>query len=88
MDSVSKKEIVLFVTGFGKFGKILENPTTVLAQNICKLLQDNPIPNLNLHKNYVLKVAIQDCDEGLEEIYAQVNKMIEEDKVQEQSATD
>jgi hypothetical protein len=69
--------VVLFVTGFGKFGKIIENPTTHISKSICQLLEDNPIPNLTLEKNYVVTVAIQDCDETLAEIYSKINEMIE-----------
>ena len=49
----------------------------MLAESITELLQDNPIPELNLQKNYIVTVAIEDCDETLDEIYKHINKMIE-----------
>ena len=61
----------------------MKNPTTVLAESITELLQDNPIPELNLQKNYIVTVAIEDCDETLDEIYKHINKMIEQDKLEE-----
>ena len=64
-----KKEIILFFTGFGKFGKIIENPTTHLSNAINKLLEEKPIDNLTLFNNQVVKVAIEDCDEALAGIY-------------------
>jgi pyrrolidone-carboxylate peptidase len=42
-NELSNKEVVLFVTGFGKFGKILENPTTTLVERLPELLTDHPI---------------------------------------------
>lgn len=46
MDSVEsklpitkKKNIILFFTGFGKFGKVLENPTTYLSRALPELLK-------------------------------------------------
>ncbi len=50
MESLAKKEkrIILFFTGFGKFGKVLENPTTHLSKAITKLLEENPIEGVTL----------------------------------------
>ena len=77
--SVSKdpKRVVLFFTGFGKFGKVLENPTTHLSKAIEQLLHDNPIDGVILHNKYVVTVSIEDCDQALEEIYQEINKLIE-----------
>ena len=67
------KRMVLFFTGFGKFGKVLENPTTYLSKAIDQLLHENPIEGVILHKKYVVTVSIEDCDEALEEIYQEIN---------------
>ena len=67
------KRVVLFFTGFGKFGKVLENPTTHLSKAIDQLLHENPIEGVILHKKYVVTVSIEDCDEALEEIYQEIN---------------
>ena len=56
------KELVVFMTGFGKFGKILENPTTKLSKALPELLKEKPIENVSLAKNYVVTVAMEDCD--------------------------
>ena len=69
----SQKRVVLFFTGFGKFGKVLENPTTYLSKAIDQLLQDNPIEGVILYKKYVVTVSIEDCDQALEEIYQEIN---------------
>ena len=69
MEPKPKKRIILFFTGFGKFGKILENPTTHLSKALDKLLEENPIEDVILYKKYVITVSIEDCDQALEEIY-------------------
>ncbi len=75
MESLAKKEkrIILFFTGFGKFGKVLENPTTHLSKAITKLLEANPIEGVTLFQNYVITVSIEHCDEALAEIYGKIN---------------
>lgn len=52
------KEVVLFVTGFGKFGKIIDNPTTVLVKALPELLKANPIEGLTLLHTEVVIVSI------------------------------
>ena len=80
MESVSKpKRIVLFFTGFGKFGKVLENPTTHLSKAIEQLLSENPIEGVVLHKRFVVTVSIEDCDEALKEIYQEINHLIDQE---------
>ncbi len=78
--SFGYKKIILFFTGFGKFGKVLENPTTYLSRALEGLLQENPIDRVKLYKRYVITVSIEDCDEALKEIYAEINRLIEKEE--------
>jgi hypothetical protein len=68
-----KKRVVLFFTGFGKFGKIKENPTTHLSRALRELLTKNPIEGIELIQNYIVTVSIEDCNEALAEIYGRIN---------------
>jgi hypothetical protein len=72
-----KKRIVLFFTGFGKFGKVLENPTTHLSRALSDLLKANPIDDLTLYQTYVVTVSIEDCNQALTDIYGKINELIE-----------
>ena len=58
-----------YVTGFGKFGNVLENPTTYLIRDLPKLLYQNPNPQVSLRHHEIVKVAIEDCDDALSRIY-------------------
>jgi hypothetical protein len=81
MDSKkSSKRVILFFTGFGKFGKVLENPTTHLSRAIKDLLAQSPIEDLILLENYIITVSIEDCDEALKEIYSKINQLIDEEE--------
>ena len=52
METFQKKpRVVLFFTGFGKFGKVLENPTTFLSRALEGLLAANPIDGVTLLHN-------------------------------------
>lgn len=64
-----KRKVVLFFTGFGKFGPVLENPTTFLSRSLKDLLAKEPIEGLELHEAHVITVSIEDCDEALAKIY-------------------
>lgn len=75
-----KKRVVLFFTGFGKFGKVLENPTTSHSRALKELLEKQPIEDLELFQNYIVTVSIEDCDEALAEIYSKINNLIEEEE--------
>jgi hypothetical protein len=50
MESQPKKQkrVILFFTGFGKFGKVLENPTTHLSKALTNLLEIHPIDGVTL----------------------------------------
>ncbi len=89
MESVAKKQkrVILFFTGFGKFGKVLENPTTHLSRALSKLLEAHPIDGVTLYQNYVVTVSIEHCDEALAEIYGKINALIEQNE-KEQSEYD
>jgi hypothetical protein len=72
--------VILFFTGFGKFGKVLENPTTHLSKALTKLLEAHPIEGVTLYQNYVVTVSIEHCDEALAEIYGKINTLIEQNE--------
>ncbi|CDW85548.1 pyrrolidone-carboxylate peptidase-like isoform 1 [Stylonychia lemnae] len=73
----------LFITGFGQFNKVEDNPTTHLAKSIPSLLEQNPIKNLSLRSTQVIQVAIEDCDQALDDLYAQINQMQKDDESNE-----
>ncbi|KAG6949814.1 hypothetical protein JG687_00014608 [Phytophthora cactorum] len=58
--SAQKRDV--YLTGFGKFGDILENPTTFLA----KKLAEHP----KVTESHVLEVSKESCEEELAEMYA------------------
>ena len=74
-----QNKVLVFLIGFGKFGTVLYNPTTALSSSIQQLLLANPIEGLNLENNYIITVAIEDCNEALEDIYNRITKLIEDD---------
>ena len=63
-----------YVTGFGKFGNILENPTTVLVRNLSELLNadERSQSHFKVELTDIVTVSIQDCDNALERIYEKV----------------
>jgi pyrrolidone-carboxylate peptidase len=71
-----QEELIVFLTGFGKFGKQLQNPTSKLSEAIQTVLAKDPIENLKIHRNYVITVSIEHCDEALNDIYRQVNEIL------------
>ena len=57
----------IYLTSFGKFGNILENPTTHLAKDLNKKLQDGYCidENICIEHIEVVTVSIQDCESAL-----------------------
>jgi pyrrolidone-carboxylate peptidase len=72
----TKKVLRLFFTGFGKFGNVLENPTTHHSRKIETLLRESGIDGVELHSTRTITVAIEYCDEALSEIYSKINELI------------
>ena len=65
-----------YCTGFGKFGDILENPTSKLIEALPALLAQ-VVENdriLKLKHKEVVTVAMQDCDEAVNRIYQMVSE--------------
>ena len=62
-----------YITGFGKFGNVLENPTSILVGKLPDLLTEPAnASKFHLAHSEIVTTAIQDCDEALERIYARV----------------
>ena len=62
-----------YVTGFGKFANILENPTTHLVRSLPKLIRQSQLPiHTKLDHSEIVTVSIQDCDTALDQIYSRV----------------
>ena len=38
-EGAQKTKVYFYVTGFGKFGEILENPTTILVRELAGLIE-------------------------------------------------
>ncbi|KAE9360364.1 hypothetical protein PF008_g1835 [Phytophthora fragariae] len=64
--AASSQKRDVYVTGFGKFGDILENPTTFLA----KKMAEHP----KVTESHVLEVAAESCVEVLGELYARAEE--------------
>ena len=60
----TKKVLRLFFTGFGKFGNVLENPTTHHSRKIETLLRESGIDGVELHSTRTITVAIEYCYEA------------------------
>ncbi|KAL3674006.1 hypothetical protein V7S43_001690 [Phytophthora oleae] len=56
----------VYLTGFGKFGDILENPTTLLARK----LAEHP----KVTESHVLEVSAESCAEELSQMYARAEQ--------------
>lgn len=80
METPKKRKLILFFTGFGKFGKVIENPTTFLSRSLRDLLTKDPIEGLELHETHVITVSIEDCDEALANIYQRIAEMMAVDE--------
>ena len=70
-DAAPKAKVFFYVTGFGKFCGVSENPTSIMVRDLPTIL---PLQNCDgklfqLAHVEVLTVAIEDCDEALERIY-------------------
>ena len=57
----------LYVTGFGKFADILENPTTYIVRELQRKYEAKEL-EVNIKYIKIVEVSIQDCDEALEQI--------------------
>ena len=68
-------KVYFYVTGFGKFANILENPTSIMVRDLPELLRQQaenpeaPQQQFELKHSQVVKVSIQDCDEALDGLY-------------------
>ena len=69
MDKAKDKRLCFYITGFGKFGKVIENPTSILVNKIKDLfLKCSFPPNITLEYSKVLEVSIDALKIGVEEI--------------------
>ena len=68
-----------YITGFGKFGDVLENPTSILVAKLPELLAlkiandttftDEQKKPFHLAHSEVLEVHMDECNDGLERMY-------------------
>ena len=54
----------LYITGFGKFGHILSNPTTALVNVLPGFLKAHPIKNMTLADHKIVTVACEFVDDA------------------------
>jgi pyrrolidone-carboxylate peptidase len=68
-----------FVTGFGKFGRVKVNPTTVIAKTLAKFVEDAKafvtFPGFSLHSCTVLETSAEGSRETLEKLYAEAEQL-------------
>ena len=64
----------IILTGFGKFGNILKNPTTFLVENLPEYLKANCQADFELIDARVVPVDIQNCDKAINEINEIISK--------------
>ncbi|KAI9908390.1 hypothetical protein PsorP6_004684 [Peronosclerospora sorghi] len=64
-DTIPQKRDV-YVTGFGKFGDVAENPTTLLVKNLAE--------HAKVTEAHVLEVSVKCCMETLANIYARAEE--------------
>ena len=64
-----------YVTGFGKFGNILENPSSIVVRDLPNILSQQSSEGRPFHLKHseIVTVSIEDCDEALERIYANMH---------------
>ena len=69
-------KVYFYVTGFGKFGNILENPTTHLVKALPDLLKAaaEKTNKLELKSTEIVVVAMKYCDEAIERMYTLVDQ--------------
>ena len=69
-----RKKVFFYVTGFGKFGPILENPTTYLVRDLPSLIDQVSQQQRDWHLEHheIVDVTIQECDIALDRIFAMV----------------
>ena len=59
------------MTGFGKFGDVVENPTTFLVNALQETVKECEV-EIHLEHSEVVDVSIQDCDVAIESIYKKI----------------
>ena len=64
-------KVCFYVTGFGKFAHILENPSSFLVRALPAILGDCPGVELSHHE--VVTVSVEHCDEALSKIKAMIS---------------
>ena len=66
------KKLNVYVTGFGKFGNILVNPTSILVGELKQALPQ--FTHINVCDIQVVEVSIQGCDEYLKFVREHIHK--------------
>jgi len=61
-------DVEVNVTGFGKFGTILVNPTSIIVPSLKKILEEKPIPKLKLGMTKVVIVSALDTLQAVNEM--------------------
>ena len=64
------------MTGFGKFGNVLENPTTKIVRALPEMCPSGA--TWELKHTEIVTVSIEECDAAMERIYAKVREVLDE----------
>jgi len=71
---------MFYITGFGPFAGVPDNPTKVLSEKLAKYIKQNEIP-VTIKHSCVLKVAAKVVREEIDRLYSSIENMISEHKV-------
>lgn len=74
------QDAMFYITGFGPFAGVSDNPTKVLSEKLANYVKQNEIP-ITIKHSCVLKVAAKVVREEIDRIYSSIENMISEHKV-------
>ena len=68
----------VYVTGFGKFAGVADNPTTHIVDNLENILESNPCEGLEIIGKQILLCGMEECHDTMTEAYSKIEEMIKE----------
>ena len=71
---ITYEGVEVHITGFGKFGGVEVNPTSIVVSALQKVLETNPIPKLKIGSTKIITVSAVDAIQAVDEIVAAANE--------------